>query len=111
MTEQPNDQNTNPPQVEKLLIDDLSNFQYHAAYMVYSETFDKTQNPNAKNELNQIIQDLKDNKIDTETFYIKMAPLRKIDIPRHERFAMTTQRKRDWRKQSQRQERIKRHKK
>jgi len=111
MTQQPNDQNNNQPQIEKLLIDDPSNFQYHAAYMVYSETFDKTQNANAKSELNQNIQDLKDNKINFETFYVKMAPLRKLDIPRQERFQMQTQRKKDWRRQSQRQERIKRHKK
>ncbi len=109
MTEQPNDQN--PPQVDKLLIDDLSNFQYHAAYMVYSETFDKTKNVNSKTELNKVIQDLRDNQIDFETFYLKIAPLRNLEVPRHERFQMQTQRKRDWRRQSQRQERIKRHKK
>jgi hypothetical protein len=110
MTEQPNDQNSTP-QIEKLLIDDTSNFQYHAAYMVYSETFDKTKNVNAKSDLNQIIQDLKDGKTDFETFYVKMAPLRNLEVPRHERFQMATQRKKDWRRQSQRQERIKRHKK
>ena len=40
MTEQPNEPNPNQPQTEKLLIDNPSNFQFHAAYMVYSETFD-----------------------------------------------------------------------
>ncbi len=111
MTEQPNDQNSNPPQIEKLLIDDPSNFPFHAAYMVYSETFDKTRNDNAKAELNQNIQNLKEGKIDTESFYIRMAPLRNLEVPRQERFSVQTQRKKDWRRQSQRQERIKRHKK
>jgi hypothetical protein len=65
----------------------------------------------AKNELNQNIQNVKENKIDYESFYRNLAPLRKLDIPRQERFSMQTQRKKDWRKKTQRQERIKRHKK
>ena len=110
MTEQPNEQK-NPPQIEKLLIDDLSNFQFHAAYLVYEEAFDKTTDMEAKEELNKNIQDLKDNKISTETFYGNVSRYRKLDVPRQERFSMQTQRKKDWRKKTQRQERIKRHKK
>ena len=41
MTEQPNEQQNNQPQIEKLLIDDPENFQFHAAYLVYEESFDK----------------------------------------------------------------------
>jgi len=114
MTEQPNEQNNPPqiqPQIQKLLIDDLSSFPFHAAYLVYEEAFDKANEANAKEELNQNIQDLKENKIDFETFYRNLAPFRKIDVPRQERFSMQTQRKKDWRKKTQRQERIKRHKK
>jgi hypothetical protein len=110
MTEQPNEQN-NPPKIEKLLIDDLSNFQFHAAYLVYEEAFDKATDLEAKEELNQNIQDLKDNKISAETFYGNVSRYRKLDVPRQERFSMQTQRKKDWRKKTQRQERIKRHKK
>jgi len=110
MTEQPNEQN-NPPQIEKLLIDDLSNFQFHAAYLVYEEAFDKASDAEAKEVLNQNIQDLKENKISTETFYGNVSRYRKLDTPRQERFSMQTQRKKDWRKKTQRQERIKRHKK
>ena len=113
MTEQPNESNKNEsvPQPEKLLIDDPTNFQFHAAYLVYSETFDKTTGSAAKNELNQNIEDLKANKIDYETFYRNLAPHRKLEMPRQERFSVQTQRKKDWRKKTQRQERIKRHKK
>ena len=114
MTEQPNEQNNNiepSPKIEKLLIDDTSNFPFHTAYLVYEEAFDKSNEAQAKNELNQNIQDLKENKMDLETFYINMAPFRKLDVPRQERFSMQTQRKKDWRKKTQRQERIKRHKK
>ena len=110
MTEQPNEQN-NLPKIEKLLIDDLSNFQFHAAYLVYEEAFDKASDAEAKEVLNQNIQDLKENKISTETFYGNVSRYRKLDAPRQERFSMQTQRKKDWRKKTQRQERIKRHKK
>lgn len=110
MTEQPNEQPT-PPQIEKLLIDDLSNFQFHAAYLVYDEAFSKASDPQAKEELNHNIMDLKENKISTETFYVNVSRYRKIDVPRQERFSMQTQRKKDWRKKEQRQDRIKRHKK
>jgi hypothetical protein len=110
MTEQPNEQN-NPPNIEKLLIDDLSSFQFHAAYLVYEEAFNKATDVEAKEELNRNIEDLKDNKISTETFYGNVSRYRKLDVPRQERFSMQTQRKKDWRKKTQRQDRIKRHKK
>jgi hypothetical protein len=107
MTEQPN------PQIpsEKLLIDNPENFPFHAAYLVYSDAFDKVNDPDAKEQLNQNIQDLADNKIDTETFYMNVSRYRKVDVPRQERFSMQTQRKKDWRKKTQRQDRIRRHKK
>jgi hypothetical protein len=114
MTQQPNEQNNNSPsvpQIEKLLIDDPNHFQFHAAYIVYSETFDKVTEAEAKKELNQNIEDLKSNKIDYETFYVNTSHHRKLTMPRQERFSLTTQRKKDWRKKTQRQERIKRHKK
>jgi hypothetical protein len=109
MTEQPNEQNQ--PQIEKLLIDDLSNFQFHAAYLVYEDAFNKSSDVEAKEELNENIQDLKEGKISAETFYGNISRYRKLDIPRQERFSMQTQRKKDWRKKTQRQDRIKRHKK
>jgi hypothetical protein len=111
MSEQPNEQNNPQPKIEKLLIDNLANFPFHAAYMVYEEAFDKANDPNAKIELNQNIQDLYESKIDNATFYMNISRYRKVDVPRQERFSMQTQRKKDWRKKEQRQDRIKRHKK
>ena len=114
MTQQPNEQNNNTQPTsptEKLLIDDPSHFQFHAAYVVYSDTFDAAADAQAKRELNQNLEDLKANKIDYETFYVNISHYRKLDMPRQERFSMQTQRKKDWRKKTQRQERIKRHKK
>jgi hypothetical protein len=116
MTEQPNEQKTpNPPtpQIEKLLIDDPFNFQFHAAYLVYEEAFDKVSDVQAKTELNQNLQDLKDSKIDLETFYGNISRYRHVEqMPRQGgRLTVATQRKKDWRKKTQRSERIKRHKK
>jgi hypothetical protein len=114
MSQQPNEQNNNNPSappIEKLFVDDPAHFQFHAAYLVYSDTFDAVTEAQAKNELNQNLEDLKANKIDYETFYLNISRYRKLDIPRQERFSMQTQRKKDWRKKTQRQERIKRHKK
>jgi len=110
MSEQPNEQ---PPQIQitKLLVDDPENFQFHAAYLVYEEAFDKARDSQAKTELNRNILELSENKIDTETFYMNVSRFRKLDVPRQERFSMQTQRKKDWRKKEQRQDRIKRHKK
>ena len=116
MTEQPNNEPNNnnqpPSQIEKLLIDDLSNFQFHAAYLVYSETFD-VGSEDAKKELNKNIEDLKENKIDAQTFYVNISRFRKLDQPmgRPGKFTVATQRKKDWRMKTQRSERIKRHKK
>jgi hypothetical protein len=114
MTEQPNEQtdnNESTQKIDKLLIDDPMNFPFHAAYLVYEEAFYKANEASTKDELNQNIEDLKESKIDLETFYRNMSPFRKLDEPRQERFSMQTQRKKDWRKKTQRQERIKRHKK
>jgi hypothetical protein len=112
MTEEPNEPTTNEPQTEKLLIDDPSNFQFHAAYLVYSEAFDHA-GEEAKEELNQNLEDLKSSKIDLEAFYVNISRYRKVEqMPRQGgKFIVTTQRKKDWRKKTQRQERIKRHKK
>ncbi len=112
MTEESKTNNNEPLKIEKLLIDDTSNFQFHAAYLVYSETFDKVNSAADKEDLNKKILDLKENKSDLETFYQNIAHHRKLSpMPRQERFVMQTQRKKDWRMATQKQDRIKRHKK
>jgi hypothetical protein len=110
MTEEPNKQETPPP--GKLLIDEPSNFQFHAAYLVYSELFDNTTETEVKRELNINIEALRQSQISCETFYKNIARHRKMaPSQRQEKFSLQTQRKRDWRVKTQRQERIKRHKK
>jgi hypothetical protein len=110
MTEEPN--KNEAPIPEKLLVDDPTNFPFHAAYLVYSELFDTTTDAEAKADLNRNIEALKENRIDCETFYRNIAHYRKMSPNLHqERFLLQTQRKKDWRIKTQRQERIKRHKK
>ncbi len=110
MTEEPSKQET--PPIEKLLIDDPSNFQFHTAYMVYSELFDGASDPNVKNDLNKNINDLRQNQIDYESYYRNIAHYRKVaPLQRQDRAMFQTQRKKDWRVKEQRQERIRRHKK
>jgi hypothetical protein len=110
MTEEPNENETPVP--EKLLIDEPTNFPFHAAYVVYSELFDSATEAEAKADLNRNIEALKQNRIDCETFYRNISHHRKTGQSLYQnRFSLQTQRKRDWRKKAQRQERIKRHKK
>jgi hypothetical protein len=110
MTEEPNKNEI--PLPKKLLIDEPTNFPFHAAYLVYSELFDNTTEAEAKADLNRNIEALKENRTDCETFYRNIAHHRKMSPnPRQGRFLLQTQRKRDWRMKTQRQERIRRHKK
>ena len=110
MIEEPNKNETSHS--EKLMVDEPANFQFHAAYLVYSEAFDNATETQAKTELNKNIEALKQNKIDCETFYRNIAHYRKLsNVPHQERFSLQTQRKKDWRMKTQKQERIRRHKK
>jgi hypothetical protein len=108
--ESSNKESTSP---EKLLIDNLSDFQFHAAYLTYSNTFDKTTNLETKKQLNQNIKALQQNQIDYPTFYKNISQYRTEDGSQysHSRTIIKTQRKRDWRRKMQRHERIERHKK
>ncbi|MDH5782954.1 MAG: hypothetical protein OEZ35_04735 [Candidatus Bathyarchaeota archaeon] len=111
MTVESNNNESTPP--EKLLVDNPSDFQFHAAYLAYSDTFDKTDNPEIKKQLNQNITSLQQNHIDYPTFYKNMNQYRAEASPQHRycRTLIRTQRKREWRRKAQKRERNKRHKK
>jgi hypothetical protein len=98
---------------EKLLIDNPSDFQFHAAYLTYSKTYDKMTSLEAKKQLNQNIKALQQNQIDYSTFYRNISQYRTEEGSQHDysRALVRTQRKRDWRRKLQKHERIKRHKK
>jgi hypothetical protein len=96
---------------EKLLIDNTSDFQFHAAYLTYSTTFDKATSAETKKQLNQNITALQKNEIDYPTFYRNISQYRTEDIQQyHGRTLIKTQKKREWRRKTQKHERIERHK-
>ncbi len=111
MTEETNKKEAISP--EKLLIDNPSDFQFHAAYLAYAETYDKTTGSEIRKELNQNIEALKQNQIDYPTFYRNIDQYRTgtSQSQSYGRFYMKTQRKKEWRRAAQKNERIKRHKK
>ena len=110
MTEESERQEEN---CEKLLIDDASDFKFHVAYMAYSEIFDRTFDLENKKSLNENIVSLQKNKIDYSTFYINIDQFRSISSSSgssHRSF-IKTQKKRDWRRRIQKDERNKRYRK
>jgi len=110
MTEECND--TEIPEPEKLLIDNPSDFQFHAAYLAYSETYDKTTNPETKTQLNSNIEALQQDKIDYRAFYNSISKYREeVASSQSRRPSIRTQKKREWRRKTQKSQRNKRHKK
>jgi hypothetical protein len=111
MSQEPNTDNT---KVEKLSIDRPSDFKFHAAYLAYSEAWDKTTSPEGKTQLNQIITSLSKDEIDAETFYTQIGQYRGGASPGHQSFSnrirIETQRKKDWRKREAKSARESRHK-
>jgi hypothetical protein len=108
--ESDNKESTSP---EKLLIDNPSNFQFHAAYLTYFDIYDETTNPETRKQLNQNITALQKSQIDYPTFYENADQFRREDVYQRNygRASIRTQKKREWRRKTQKHERIKRHKK
>jgi hypothetical protein len=120
MTEEPkaSDDQTEPTEqaaaepVVKQMVDRPSDFRFHAAYMVYSEAWDRTSSSEDKLRLNEAITMLSEDKIDCETFYRQISQYRGhtgTDQFGSGRAFIETQRKRDWRRREQKDERNKRH--
>jgi hypothetical protein len=114
MTNEPNsrDESTTTEVLYKLLIDRPSDFRFHAAYLIYSNAWDKTATQEDKKNLNEIVEALSKGEIDYEKFYQKIDRYRIESNP--ERFGgfqprIETQRKRDWRKREERERRNARH--
>jgi hypothetical protein len=111
MTEETRNEIAGP--CERLLIDNPSDFQFHAAYIAYSSTFDKTTNPETKKLLNESIIALQKKEIDYQAFYGNINRFRGEESSQfhYGRDLIKTQKKREWRRRAQKQERIKRHRK
>ena len=109
MTEKPEGP-TSPP-LEKLMIDNPSDFLFHAAYVTYAEVFDKTSNPEGRKHLNQNIEALKKGEIDSATFYRNISQFRGQEGIQYgfARSVINVQRKKDWRKREAKSARESRH--
>jgi hypothetical protein len=99
--------------VEKLLIDNPSDFRFHAAYLSYSDVFDRAANPEIRKQLNLNIVALQQTQIDYSTFYKNISQYRGEGDSqyRYGRAFIRTQRKREWHRKMQKRERNRRHKK
>jgi len=114
MTQEPGPQpNEAKVTVPKLMIDRSSNFKFHAAYLAYSQAWDKTSSQETKTKLNEIIALLSKEEMDYESFYDKMSQyVERGSGSRHYAYTrdiIETQRKRDWRKREERAARNARH--
>jgi len=98
-------------EVEKLLIDKLSDFKFHAAYMAYSETWDKLSSQETRSELNHILMSLSKKETSYASFYRTLDEYRRQGSKHYEypRERIETQRKRDWRQKQTRSQRNQRH--
>jgi len=97
--------------VPKLLIDRSSDFRFHAAYLAYSEAWDKTASQEVKSKLNEIMESLSKNEIDYQGFYEKINQYRTTPSPElaRSRTYIETQRKKDWRMKEAKSARNARH--
>ena len=111
-TEPTETRETQTEETTKLLIDKPSDFKFHAAYIAYSETWDKIAAPDIKLELNGILLALSNDEMDSSSFYRELDDYRRHGSKHYEysREKIETQRKRDWRQKQTRSQRNQRHK-
>jgi len=111
MTEESKPQYNEEEEVTKLMIDKPSDFRFHAAYLAYSETWDKTTSQETKMELNEILSLLSKEEISYSSFYKRLDEYRRQGSKHYSfpRERIETQRKRDWRKRQTKDMRNARH--
>ncbi len=109
-TQEPKPQ-SNDQEVTKLIIDRPSDFRFHAAYLAYSATWDKTASQEVKNRLNEIMSSLSKEDIRFSSFYKELDRFRRQGAKHYAypRKRIETQRKREWRKRRAKDARNARH--
>jgi len=110
-TQQPEE--TQAEEIAKLSIDNPSDFKFHAAYLAYSKMWDKLSSPEAKSGLNNLLVSLSKDELSYSNFYRELDDYRSHGSKHYEfsRDRIETQRKRDWRKKQNKQERNSRYRK
>lgn len=118
MTQESNskDKTTASTTVSKLSIDRPSDFRFHAAYLIYSEAWNKAASDEVRGKLNELMEALSKETIDYESFYtgihqfrVEFNPDHYVGSPYSSRTRIETARKRDWRKREERERRNERH--
>ena len=82
----------------KLLIDDLSNFRFHVAYLAYSEAWDENPSDEARTHMNGLLSALTSPDPNYEEFYSLLGQFRKQRSEFHQRVRIQSQRKSDYRR-------------
>ena len=111
MTKEP-DPESNEEEPTKLMLDKPSDFVFRAAYLAYSEIWDRLSSQEVKKELNEIMVSLYDEEMSYSSFYGRLDQFRRSESRQYpyRRTRIETQRKRDWRKAQTRKTRNARHK-
>lgn len=92
-----------------LLLDDPSDFRFHAAYLAYTEAWANNADPNIRHELNSLLQALHSEN-DFTQFYFAINNYRAPpEPPSQTRFKV--KKKRAWRRSEAKKSRLSRHKK
>ena len=105
-----NDDNSSE-KVTKVLIDDSSDFKFHAAYSAYSKAWVENIDEEARLELNKVMLSLTENKGTYSTFYHELNQIRGNVADEYSgRVRIRSQRKRDWRRSEAKKSRLSRHK-
>ena len=98
--------------VKKVETDRPSDFMYHAAFIVYSKTWDENSSEEVRSKLNEIMSSLTGDEGGYPNFYGAISQYRKDQNPdfRPSR-TIKTQRKRDWKKSEAKAARVSRYRK
>ena len=91
-TEEPKPQSNK--EVTKLMIDRPSDFRFHAAYLAYSEMWDKIALQEVKTKLNEIMSSLSNKEIGYSSFYKRLGNIGSIVSEYYARKRIKTRRKR-----------------
>jgi len=98
--------------VKKLEIDRPSDFMYHAAFIVYSKTWDENSSEEVRARLNEILSSLTGEEGSFSNFYGAISQYRKDQNPDYRPSTrIKTQRKRDWKKSEAKAARVSRYRK
>ena len=109
--DEPRTEETQTEEAKKLSIDKPSDFKFHAAYLAYSETWDKISSSRTRSELNDLLTALSNDEVSYSNFYRTLDDYRRQGSKHYEfsRDKIETQRKRDWRQKQTRSQRNQRH--